>query len=306
VAFYLGIDGGGSKTTCVVGDETSELASAVSGPSNITRVREVRARQALRDAICRACAAAKIDPWQLHRTCAGVAGAGREEIANIIRKMIAELVGGEVEVVGDMQIALQAALGTGPGVVVVAGTGSIAYGRDVEGRTTRAGGWGFAISDEGSAHWIGRTAVTALLRESDQCADDQVAEKTSLLFRGMKSTWNLQSFEQLARTANRDPNFAALMPAVLTAADSGDETARQVLRQAGKELAELASIVVQKLFPQGDGAIPLAMVGGVFRYAAIAREVFCDAVHKSDSRIEVNREVVEPVAGALQMARAAG
>ena len=306
MAYYLGIDGGGSKTTCVVGDESSVLASAVSGPSNIIRVGEARARESLHDVVRKSCAAARIDSRRVHSACVGVAGAGREEVANTVRRIIAELIAGEVEVVGDMQIALQAALGAGPGVVVIAGTGSIAYGRDVEGRTARAGGWGFAISDEGSAHWIGRTAVTALLREADQCADDQVAEKTSLLFRGMKSTWNLQSFEQLAGTANRDPNFAALMPAVLTAADSGDETARQVLRQAGKELAELASIVVQKLFPQGDGAIPLAMVGGVFRYAAIAREVFCDAVHKSDSRIEVNREVVEPVAGALQMARAAG
>jgi glucosamine kinase len=220
--------------------------------------------------------------------------------------MIAELIAGEIEVVGDMQIALRAALGNGPGVVVIAGTGSIAYGRDAEGRTARAGGWGFAISDEGSAHWIGRTAMATLLRAADESPGDRAAQRTSPLFREMKSIWKLESFDQLARAANKNPDFAVLLPAVVAAADARDELAQQVLRQAGRELADLASIVVQKLFPQDDAAIPLAMVGGVFRYAVIAREVFCDAVPKRDPRVAVIKQVVEPVAGALQMARAAG
>jgi len=306
VAFYLGIDGGGSKTTCVVGDESSELASAVSGPSNITRVGEARAREALHDAMRQCCTAARIDLRRVHRACVGVAGAGREEIAHTVRKMIAELIAGEIEVVGDMQIALQAALGAGPGVVVIAGTGSIGYGRDPQGKTARAGGWGFAISDEGSAHWIGRTAVAALLRSADESAGDGAAKGPLPLFREIKAIWKLESLEQLARAANMNPDFAILLPAVAAAADARDELAQRVLRRAGRELADLAGIVVQKLFLHGNDAVPLAMVGGVFRHAAIAREVFCDAVHKSDPRLEVNREVVEPVVGALQMARETG
>ena len=173
MAYYLGIDGGGSKTTCAVGDETSLLAMAVAGPSNITRVGEVRARESLHQAIRQACAEAKIDPRQLSRACVGAAGAGRKEIASVVRKIVAEVIPGAVEVVGDMQIALQAALGTGPGVIVIAGTGSIAYGRDAQGKTARAGGWGFAISDEGSAHWIGRAAVGSVLRAVDEFAGDR-------------------------------------------------------------------------------------------------------------------------------------
>jgi len=113
-------------------------------------------------------------------------------------------------VVGDMEIALQAALGAGPGVIVIAGTGSIAYGRDAQGRTARAGGWGFAISDEGSAHWIGRAAVATLLRSADEAADERSVKPTSALFCEMKSIWKVESFEQLARTANSMPDFAAL------------------------------------------------------------------------------------------------
>jgi glucosamine kinase len=308
VAYYLGIDGGGTKTTCVVGDEVSPLGSAVTGPSNITRVGEARARESLQDAVRHACAAAKIDLRQVQRACVGVAGAGRQEIVVAVRKVITEIVTGEIEVVGDMEIAMEAAFGAGPGVIVIAGTGSIAYGRDAQGKTARAGGWGFVSSDEGSGYWIGRTAVSALLRAADEGADGRTDEQRSdeqffPLFRGMKSAWKLESIEELARTSNSSPDFATLLPAVLAAADAGDELARQVLRQAGRELAQLASIVARKLFAQDIFHIPLAMAGGVFRYATIVREVFCDAVHRFDPRLDVNRQVVEPVDGALQMAR---
>ena len=306
MAYYLGIDGGGSKTTCAVGDEVSLLGSAVAGPSNIIRVGEVRARESLHEAIRQACAVAKIDPRQLHCACVGVAGVASEEVASAVRKLIAEVIPAEIEVVGDMQIALQAALGAEPGVVVIAGTGSIAYGRDAHGKTARAGGWGFAISDEGSAHWIGRAAVVALLRAADESGDDRV-DQSSRLFREVKSIWKVESLDQLARTANTNPDFAALLPAVVTAADAGDELARKGLTQAGRELAHLAAIVVRSLFPEGiprdRATIPLALVGGVFRYALMVHEIFCDTLRKLDPRLEVNRNVVEPVAGALQIAR---
>jgi glucosamine kinase len=303
VAYYLGIDGGGTKTTCVAGDEVSLLGSAVTGPSNITRVGEVRARESLQEAVRHACAAAQIDPRQLRRSYVGVAGAGRQEIAGAVREIIAEIVAGEIEVVGDMEIAMEAAFGAGPGVIVIAGTGSIAYGRDGQGKTARAGGWGFASSDEGSGYWIGRMAVSVLMRAADEAADNRTAEQPSPLFHEMRAIWKLESFEELARASNSNPDFAALLPAVLAAATAGDELARQILRQAGRELAQLASIVARKLFPQDILHIPLAMAGGVFRYATIAREVFCDAVHRLDPRLDVNPQVVEPVDGALQMAR---
>jgi N-acetylglucosamine kinase len=113
----------------------------------------------------------------------------------------------------------------------------------------------------------------------------------------------VESLDQLARTANTNPDFAALLPAVVNAADAGDEVARNVLAQAGSELAALAAIVIRSLFPEDKAAIPLAMVGGVFRYALMVRESFCDTLRKLDPRAEVNRNVVEPVAGALQIAR---
>jgi len=309
VAYYLGIDGGGSKTSCQVGTDDSVLAPVTAGPSNITRVGEPRAREALHDAIRRACDAANIHPRQLKRSCIGAAGAAREDIAATVRKIAAEIIPGEIEVVGDMLIALEAAFGMGRGVIVIAGTGSIAYGRDSQGRTARAGGWGFAISDEGSAHWIGRTVVSSLFRAIDQTPltnDVQRAAEALALFHRLKAAWSLNTLDQLAGTANSNPDFAALFPAIMAAADSGEPLVQTVLKQAGRELAQIAGTVVRRLFVEDSaspGEISLAMAGGVFRYSPLVREVFCNDVRQLDSRLEVNPKIVEPVIGALQLAR---
>jgi N-acetylglucosamine kinase-like BadF-type ATPase len=307
VAFYLGIDGGGSKTTCAVGDEHAILGTSIAGPSNITRVEEARARESLHRAIREACAAAMIDPSQIDCACIGVAGAGRQEVAGAVEKIIAQMISGKIEVVGDMAIAMEAAFGAAPGVVVIAGTGSIAYGRNGKGTTARAGGWGFAISDEGSAHWIGRAAVTAVLREMDQALDESAAPSASL-FRELKAVWNLGSLDEFVRKANSSPDFAALLPTIISTADAGDKVAQRVLEQAAVELSQLASIVIRRLFAESCASstlVRLAMVGGVFRHSTRVRQHFSDEVRKFDPRVQVIQEIVEPVAGALQMARQA-
>jgi glucosamine kinase len=314
VNYYLGIDGGGSKTTCAVGDESSLLATLTVGGSNITRVGEAGARDALQQAIREACRAARINPQQVLRACVGAAGAGRPEIAGIVRNIVTEIISGKIEVVGDMEIALTAAFDTGPGVIVIAGTGSIAYGRDAQGKTARAGGWGFAVSDEGSAHWIGRTAVSAVLRAADQAGDERVEHDqgwaAARLFRELNSAWSVDSLEQLARTANTNGDLAVLFPAVLTAAEAGDAVAREVIAQASSALAQLAGIVLRRLFPwqlsTTPSAVPMAMAGGVFRHAAIIRELFYNEVRAANPDVVLNPEVVDPVQGALQMARRAG
>lgn len=308
MAHYLGIDGGGSKTICAVGEEVSLLSTAETGPSNITRVGEARARETLHQAIQEACAAARIAPRQVRRACIGVAGAGREEIASTVRQIVAELILGEIEVVGDMQIALAAAFGERPGVIVIAGTGSIAYGRDAQGRTARAGGWGFAISDEGSAHWIGRTAVSRLFRTVDQNSNDreEAPAQSPRLYEQLKAAWKVDSLGGLVQTANSSPDFAALFPAILAAADAGDELALSVLTTAGEELATLAAIVVQRLAAKSavtEVGFSLSMAGGVFRHSSQVRESFGNEVRKIDRNVNLNPQVIDPVNGALQMAR---
>jgi glucosamine kinase len=304
VSFFLGIDGGGSKTSCLIGDEVSVLGAGTATGSNVVRVGEHQARESLGAAIRQACAAANISPGQIERTCVGIAGGARPEIARVVRGLLSEFVAGEIEVVGDMVIAMEAAFGGRPGVIVIAGTGSIAYGRNAEGQTARAGGWGYAISDEGSGHWIGRSVVAALMRAYDEAG----AECTSALLEGIMKSWGVSTREQVVVVANAAlkvasaPDFAALLPVVLSAADTGDTTARAVLTQAGVELATLAKIVISRLF--GDAqAIPMATSGGVLCNCELVRQVFYNRLRAEYFQVLPNTALVDPAKGALELAR---
>jgi glucosamine kinase len=297
--FFLGIDGGGSKTSCLAGDEISVLGSGTAGPSNMVRVGEVLARESLTAAIRQSCRVAGVDPAQLERTYVGIAGAAQREISEAVRRMVSEIVSGEVKVVGDMEIALAAAFGPGPGIIVIAGTGSIAYGRNAQGTSTRAGGWGYAVSDEGSGYWIGWRAVASALRAYD---GSQQGEPP--LLRKILQAWRLENLEQLVRKANATPapDFAALFPHLVAAADSGEPLARNVLGQAGAELAALGKLVIGQLFPQG-GRVPVAMSGGVFRHSALVRQIFYNNLRCEYPDSALNPTVIEPVRGALELAR---
>ena len=302
MAIFLGIDGGGSKTSCLIGDETSILGAGTAGGSNPVRVGEAQAREALATAIRQACAVANVNPSQIQGTCVGLAGAARPEISEPVRQCIAEFVPSEIDVVGDMVIALEAAFGSEPGVIVIAGTGSIAYGRNSKGQTARAGGWGFAISDEGSGHWIGRAAVAAAVRALD---DDAEATNQSLLESLMKF-WQVKTREQLVVAANATPppDFAALFPAVLASADRGDRIALDVLAQAGAELASVARRVITRLFANA-GTLSVAMSGGVFGSSPLVRQVFYNSLRSEHPEAAINPSVIEPVRGALALARKA-
>ncbi len=304
MAYYLGIDGGGTKTRCTLADETTSLATAMTGGSNIIRVGEAQAREALHNVVRQVCATAKISPDQIRAICAGAAGAARPEIAARIRSILAELIPeigpANIEVVGDTEVALEAAFGAGPGVIAIAGTGSIAYGRDNAGRTARAGGWGFAISDEGSGHWIGRRAVSAILSAHDQALETAL---TPMVLHG----WKFTTVDQLVQHANSTPppDFPRLFPVVLRAADQADTVACDLLADAGTRLAALAVIVVRRLAPQAPADIfPVAMTGSVFRQSSVVRQVFYNILQKSFPGIDVRQDLADPVEGALARARA--
>lgn len=300
MALYLGIDGGGTKTRCALGDEIRTLATAVSGGSNVIRLGEAQARASLHAVVLEACAAAKVNPKQIQHICVGAAGAARPEIAAKIQSILVEVTPATVEVLGDMVIALESAFGDGPGVIAVAGTGSIVYGRDTGGRTARAGGWGFAISDEGSGHWIGQHAVSAILRARD--AGHETALSALIL-----QAWNLHDLAHLVETANSTPppDFPRLFPLVLKASAERDSIARAILADAGSQLAGLTAKVVNRLFPKSPHA-PVAMTGSVFRQSTEVRQVFYNCLHAHFPGIVVRGELVEPVEGALSLARKTG
>jgi glucosamine kinase len=303
MAYYLGIDGGGTKTRCVLADETTVLAKAMTGGSNIIRLGETQSREALHTAVRQVCAAVKISPNQIRAICIGAAGAARPEIAAKIRSILAELTPEitltNIEVVGDTVIALEAAFGAGPGVIAIAGTGSIVYGRDAAGHTARAGGWGFAVSDEGSGHWIGRHAISAILSARDQGLETAL---TAMVLQA----WKLNAIDDLVQQANSTPppDFPRLFPIVLRAANEADSTARGLLADAGTKLATLAAIVVRRLAPHAPVAmLPVAMTGSVFRQSPAVRQVFYNTLQTSFPGLDVRQDLADPVEGALARAK---
>lgn len=296
MAYFIGIDGGGSRTRCAVGDEQRALGRAEASGSNVVRVGAKNAREALRHVVRETCARAGVDLKKVSRVVAGIAGAARRDIAEVVRGSLSDLLPAPVQVVGDMVIALQAAFGNGPGVVVIAGTGSIAYARNEQGETSRAGGWGWAISDQGSAHWIGREIVGAILKSQD------AGEKTALTA-GVLQAWKLAGVEQLVVAANAlpPPDFAALLPLFVNAVGAGDAVAQRVLQSAALELSHIAKTAAGRVFPSGP--VQVAMAGGVFAHAPQVREAFATALAEELPGATVLPELVEPVLGALSLAR---
>lgn len=294
--FFLGIDGGGTKTRCVVGDETSELGAATSSSSKVQRVGEACARDALAGAVNEACVHARISPRQIVRTCAGITGAARPEIAGVMRDLMASIVGGHVGIVGDIEIAFEDAFGSGLGVMVIAGTGSIAYGKNQKGESARAGGWGYPISDEGSGQWIGAEAVREALRACDR---GQSSELLSDLIEKVGAS----SFEDFIVRLNGNPpvDFAALFPTVLAWSDRGDSSASEILTRAGRELAGIAGIVIERLFHKQS--VSVATHGGVLASSTLVRKCFAQELSARHRQAELLDREIDPARGALERAR---
>jgi N-acetylglucosamine kinase-like BadF-type ATPase len=297
MGIYVGIDGGGTKTTCAIGDEKNLLGTGTSGGSNVVRLGEAQARASVQAAILKACVSAKVDPGQVERTCIGVAGASVPQVKDAVRRFVSEVVPGTVVVLGDNEIALESVFGGAPGVVVASGSGSIAYGRNEQGETARAGGHGFAIGDEGSGYWIGRAAVSAALRALDN-------GKETLMLTQLAYALGAHARDEIVKVANSSPppDFAAVFPVVTQASEAEDPIAVEVLKRAGGELAQLAATVIRRLWPENT-AVRVGMVGGVFQNSSIVRQEFYNALRAIHPKVNVSFSVANPVMGALLIAR---
>ena len=295
--YFLGIDGGGTKTRCVLGDDTSTLGTGTGSGCSILRVGEDCARDSLAGAIHEACVSAGVSPQQISRTCAGVTGAADDGIASLVQRLLIEIIGGAIEVIGDMEVALEGAFAGGPGIVLIAGTGSIAYGRNHQGETARAGGWGRLISDEGSGHWIGVEALRASLRAYD-------AGHNPRLLQELMESLGARSVHDLAVRVNSNAaqDFASLFPIVLAAAEAGDPIATDLLDRAGRELAVPASAVASQLF-SGAEQVCVATHGGVFASSERVKKAFASEIRALCPMVELLDVAIDPALGALQRAR---
>lgn len=297
MAFFVGIDGGGTKTRCLVGDEASLLGTGTSSGCKLLRMGEACTQDTLAAAIHEACVAGGVSPQAIVRTCGGITGATHPEVARTLVRLLSHLVSGEIEVVGDMEIAFEAAFGSGPGVMVIAGTGSISYGRNSAGETARAGGWGSVVSDEGSGYWIGVAAIGSALRAQARGEDSQ-------LLAAVMAQLGASSVDELIARANATPppNFPSLFPTVLAAAAQGDSAAAEVLDRAGRELAKIAEEVTRRLFENAED-VRVATHGGVFASSRQVTQSFHRELGARWPRVEFLAMTIDPALGALNRAR---
>jgi glucosamine kinase len=222
-----------------------------------------------------------------------MAGASSPETSDWIRRSLAQVVSGPILVVGDQVIAYEAALRGGPGIIVISGTGSIAYGQSRSGVTARAGGHGPATSDEGSARWIVRRAIQSAVDNDNMKLLDSIT-----------STAGLPSKANLERTLKHESkmDLATLAPVVLAAAERGDPDATAAVTAAGEELAALVAVVARELWTDED-SVHACVVGGMLSNSLLLRESFEKSLRLCRPNVFLDDRQVDPIQGAIQLAR---
>ncbi|HEY0795197.1 MAG TPA: BadF/BadG/BcrA/BcrD ATPase family protein [Acidisarcina sp.] len=309
--YYLGLDAGGTKTTCALADETGILARGEAATIKPTRSAHEESDKVLGELLATVSTRAGVPLDQIASTCMGIAGLRLHGTRQWIEALLGGAVSGKVAVCGDEEIALDAAFPGGAGVLIVAGTGSNIIGRSRNGQTFQVGGWGPAIGDEGSGFWIGRRALNAACNAYDR------GQPTQLLDRFMHH-WSAPTMSDMVTIANQrpGPDFSLLAPLVVEAAGQGDPVALRVLNEAGRLLAEAALIAYRKaqvaeedsdvLDPLLDAPRPcIAFTGGILRHATQVRRGMIAALRGFLPTVKIVEEPVDPVDGAIWRARRA-
>ena len=256
--YVLGLDGGGTKTECVLMDPAGKIVvRSFSGPSNPYRVGVESATREIEKAADLCLQEAGAGRNGVAAIGAGLAGTGNPELKEGMRASIAAaFAGATVRIFTDLETALAAA-GEGPVIVLVAGTGSAAIGRNAQGQIWRTGGQGPRLGDDGSAFDIGSRAVARAMKERERQGTESMLEMKILEQLGY-SGW--QELQQRA-TLHPDNVFPLVFPIVAASADAGDPAACEILVQAARELSFLVSTVAEHL-GQGRENIMIVKTGG--------------------------------------------
>ena len=298
--YSIGFDGGGTKTECVLleGDD-HVLATGLAGPSNPLRVGFEQALTSLATAAGYVLTAARIEAEQIKAVCAGIAGAGQPRVLKrIMGHLVDTFPRADVHVTTDLEVALEAAVGEGPGVVLVAGTGSAAYGRDANGRTARAGGHGPWIGDEGSAFDIGRRAVAAVAQARDAMAP--VTLLADMIPAALECPDWTTLLERIAEAP--DQVLPRIFPLVVEAADAEDAPAQEILYGAALGLSALALSVARRL-ELADKSFVLGKAGGVFGHSSYLDATLDALLQSGAKRTEIQALRISPACAAARLAR---
>lgn len=298
---FLGVDGGQSSTTALIGDETGRvLGAGTGGPCNHVGAAEgpKKLSRAVGECVGAACAKAGLDPNTVRfaAACFGMSGGPADKQAILAEILRAD----QLLVTTDAVIALAGATAGQPGIITIAGTGSIAYGRNAAGRFARAGGWGYIFGDEGGGFDITRRALRAALSMEEGWGPETALRGTLIEATGAADANDL--LHRFYTTEWPRARVATLAKLVDRTAQEGDPVALGILHEAAKHLAALAASVRKQLWAPGD-AVKVVHIGGVFG-GAILLEHFRTMVETEPGN-RCGPPVYGPAAGALLEACAA-
>lgn len=245
--YVVGIDGGGTSSILLAADmEGNLLGKAVGGPTNITSLEYDTVKNTLRMAIKELLDSGNLQPQNCMGVCIGTAGVNRDEERLKIQQLIRDMgLPGEVIVVNDSEIALAAGADRDEGIIVVAGTGSIAFGKNAQGISCTAGGWGHLIGDEGSGYWIGKRAIDAALRYHEGRG------RATILLDALMKEIGIDRVDDFIGYVYEVPfdkkKIAALAVVVEKAQEEGDAAAKEIILEAAGELALLVESIIVRL-----------------------------------------------------------
>jgi glucosamine kinase len=303
-SLFLAVDAGGTKTDYVLAEETNVLARVRTGSIKRLRVDAATACQNLESGLSELSRETGISMADITRTCVGTAGETVPLVTDWLRESFGAHVGGALLILGDVEIALDAAFPGEAGVLVLAGTGSNVVGRTPEGSLVSAGGWGPVLSDQGSGHMIGVDALRAVFLAKDE-------GRHTRLLQAVMDFWQLASLEHLVEYANASPtpDFSTLTGTVLQCAELEDEVALAVLRGQGEQLGYLVRLVIRRLrrvSVEEDWMPRIAFAGSILENVPPIREALMDAVRSEFPAAQAPDKTVDPIDGALWRARCGG
>ncbi|BDI31287.1 N-acetylmuramic acid/N-acetylglucosamine kinase [Capsulimonas corticalis] len=292
----LGIDGGGTKVLARIADETgATLGEGASGACSISAMPVAEAFASAR-AACEAALAGR-SASEVTAVCACVAGFSVVENRYAFQALLAEWFShAHVIVEGDFVAAFTGATAGAPGIIVIAGTGQVAYGENGA-ASHKAGGYGYLIDDSGSGYGVGRAALAAVLK-----AADGLGERTILTER-IQDVVGLGAPEIIAAVyggALDRVRIASLSKVVADAAnDDGDHVSQRILMQAGGALAQIAEAVSRKIFTADDPPFPIVPIGSLWRAGDYLKNVFVRSAHRFAPQATIIEPLEPPVQGAV-------
>lgn len=296
--YVLGIDAGGTKTLCLLADATGQvLAEARSSGANLQAVGELEVEKVLHEVMERALAGRAVLPSVI---CLGIAGVGRPSDEAVVRSLMRRIgYQARIVIATDALIALVAAVGHAPGVVIISGTGSIAYGRNARDEAARAGGWGYVLGDEGSGYWIGRHALRAVVRQAD--GRGRATRLTPYVLAHFGVARPQELVHAIYHRNLRPSAIAAVSHTVQQAADEGDDVALNILAVGARELAGSAASVVRQL-GLADTVFSFVLAGGILRAVPRLASDLQALLTELAPRSETMRLDREPALGAVTLA----